>query len=208
MTDKKPSRAESARSGALALQRLLSQIITTPHAFVSDEALIGALKTQGALANLDRTVKTDDGHELKTVPTSLNTLKKYSDEALTGGFDTMNKLRVKAIEAIERHERKQTRSNKRTKEGLKQRVSDHEHELEMLRQTNFLLLRALQESMGQIRSISTQSDPLTREKWASDAISTLLAITSLGIPPFNLTDIPAQQKHTTSTVTDINDYRK
>jgi len=208
MTDKKPSRAESARAGALALQRLLSQVITTPHAFVGDEALIAALKTQGALASLDRAMNTDDGQEFKTFPTSLNTLKKYSDEALTGGFDTLNTLRVKAIEAIERHERKKTKSNKRTKEGLKQRVADHEQELDMLRQTNFLLLRALQESMGQIKSISTVSDPLTREKWASDAISTLLAITSLCIPPFNLTDMPAQQKHTSSAVTDINDYRK
>lgn len=208
MTHMKASRADQAKGGALALQRLLSQVITAPHAYVSDGALIEALKTQGTLAGLDRAWTTEDGHGWKTFPTSLNTLKKYSDEALTGGFDTLNSLRLKAIEAIEGHERKKTRSNKRTKEGLTQRVNDHEHELDMLRQTNFLLLRALQESIGQIKSISTQSDPLTREKWASDAISTLLAITSLCIPPFNLTDAPSEPKHTTSTVTNIHDYRK
>jgi len=208
MTDRKPPRSESIKTGVLALHRLLSQIITTPYAFASDEALIAALNTQGGLAQLDRAVNADGSETIKTFPTSLNTLKKYSDEVLTGGFNTLNALRVKAIEAIERHERKKTKSNKRTREGLKLRVSDHEQELEMLRQTNFLLLRALQESMGQIKSISVANDPLTREKWASDAITTLLAITSLCIPPFNLTDIPAQQKNTTSTVTDINDYRK
>lgn len=208
MTDKKPSRAESVRTGVQALQRLLSQVITTPHAFASDETLIAALNTQGGLAQLDRAVKADGIETLNTFPTSLNTLKKYSDEVLAGGFNALNALRVKAIEAIERHKRKKTKSNKRTREGLKSRVADHERELDMLRQTNFLLLRALQESMGQIKSISSTTDPLTREKWASDAIATLLAITSLGVPPFNLTDIPAQQKTTTSTVTDINDYRK
>lgn len=208
MTDKRPSRSESARAGAVALQRLLSQIITTPHVFASDGAVIAALNTQVGLANLDRAVKADGGDTLYTFPTSLNTLKKYSDEVLTGGFNTLNALRVKAIVSIERHERKKTKSNKRTRDGLKLRVADHEQELDMLRQTNFLLLRALQESMGQIKNISVANDPLTREKWASDAIATLLAITSLCIPPFNLTDIPTQQTNTTSTVTDINDYRK
>lgn len=208
MTDKKPTRSESVRTGVQALQRLLSQVITTPHAFASDETLIVALNTQGGLAQLDRVVKADGSAQLSTFPASLNTLKKYSDEVLTGGFNTLNALRVKAIEAIERHERKKTKSNKRTREGLKLRVADHEQELDMLRQTNFLLLRVLQESMGQVKNISVANDPLVREKWASDAIATLLAITSLCIPPFNLTDIPVRQKNTTATVTDINDYRK
>jgi hypothetical protein len=208
MTDKKAYGPDSARAGARALQRLLSQVITAPHAFAGDDVLLAALKTQGGLSSLDRTVVLDNGDTLNCSPSSLNTLKKYSDEVLTGGFNTLNALRLKAIEAIGRHERKKTRSNKRTREGLKLTVADHEQELDMLRQTNFLLLRALQEAMGQIKSISKQSDPLTREKWASDAISTMLAITSLGIPPFNLTDAPQQQKAPSSTVTDINEYRK
>jgi len=206
--DNKPSRADSARAGAVALQRLLSQVITTPHAFAADKPLIAALNSQAGLANLDLTVQADNGDTLNCFPTSLNTLKKYSDEVLIGGFKSLNALRAKALEAIERHDRQKTKSNKRTKEGLKLTVADHEQELDMLRQTNFLLLRALQESMGQIKSISTASDPLTREKWASDAIATLLAITSLAIPPFNLADTPQQQKHRPSTVADINDYRK
>lgn len=208
MSDMKPTRADRAREGAQALQRLLSQIITTPHAFAQDLPLIAALSSQAGLANLDREVALEDGTKLSCLPCSLNTLKKYSDEVLMGGFNTLNGLRVKATEAIERHERKKTKSNKRTREGLKQRVSDHEQELDMLRQTNFLLLRALQEAMGQIKSISSAKDPLIREKWASDAIATMLAITSLGIPPFNLTEHPQQQKSSNSSVTDINDYRK
>ncbi|WP_122429832.1 hypothetical protein [Pseudomonas viridiflava] len=207
MTDKKPTRSESVRIGVQALHHLLGQVITTPHAFMSDEELIAALNTQGGLAQLDRAVNTTGGETLNTFPTSLNTLKKYSDEVLTGGFNTLNALRVKAIEAIERHEQKKTKSNKRTREGLKLTVAEHEQELDMLRQTNFLLLRALQESMGQIKNISSSNDPLLREKWGADAIATLLAITSLCIPPFNLTELPAQQKNITSTVTDINDYR-
>ncbi len=207
MTDKKPTRSESVRIGVQALHHLLGQVITTPHSFISDEALIAALNTQGGLAQLDRAVNTAGGQTLNTFPTSLNTLKKYSDEVLTGGFNTLNALRVKAIEAIERHERKKTKSNKRTREGLKLTVAENEQELDMLRQTNFLLLRALQESMGQIKNISSANDPLLREKWGTDAIATLLAITSLCIPPFNLTELPAHQKNITSTVTDINDYR-
>lgn len=208
MTDTKTYRPDSARAGVLALQHLLGQIIKAPHAFAGDEKLLTALKTQRGLAGLNRAAVLDNGDTLNCSPCSLNTLKKYSDEVLIGGFNTLDALRSKAIEAIERHERKVSRSNKRTKEGLKLKVADHELELDMLRQTNFLLLRALQEAMGQIKSISKQSDSLTREKWASDAISTMLAITSLAIPPFNLTAVSQQTKTTSSKVTNINEHRK
>ncbi|QFG32502.1 hypothetical protein F6476_26735 [Pseudomonas umsongensis] len=201
------SRSDTARAGVLALQQLFSQIIKTPDPHIGDAGLLAALKTQGGIASLDRAVAGVGGEELHTVPTSLNTLKKYSDEILIGGFTSLNALRTKAIEAIERQERKKAKSNKRTKAGLALRVTDHERELEMLRQTNFLLLRALQESMTKIKNISKASDPLTREIWASDAIAELLAITSFGIPPFNLIEAPEKTKSSHSTVTDINEYR-
>ena len=191
MTDKL-SRSDTARAGVLALQQLFSQIIMKPDPYIGDAGLLAALKTQGGIASLDRAVAGVGGEELHTVPTSLNTLKKYSDEILIGGFTSLNALRTKAIEAIERQERKKVKSNKRTKAGLAIRVSDHERELEMLRQT---------------KNISKASDPLTREIWASDAIAELLAITSFGIPPFNLIDAPEKTKSSYSTVTDINEYR-
>lgn len=205
MTDR-PSRGDVARAGVLALERLLAQVITKPSDFVDDTELRSAFKSQAGLASLDRVVSAGGGSGINTFPTSLNTLKKYSDECLVGGFNSLNALRIKAIEAFEREERKKAKSNKRTKAGLSLKVTDVESELEMLRQTNYLLLRALQEALGQIQDIRVAKDLKTLEKWSSDAIASLLSITSLCIPPFNLTE--ATFPNATSTVTDINDYRK
>ncbi len=206
MTDR-PSRGEVARAGVLALERLLAQVITKPSDFVEDTELRSALKSQAGLASLDRIVSAGREPGINTFPTSLNTLKKYSDECLAGGFSSLNALRTKAIEAFEREERKKAKSNKRTKVGLSLKVEDVEAELEMLRQTNYLLLRALQEAIGQIQDIRVAKDLKILEKWSSDAIATLLSITSLCIPPFNLTETRLP-KTTSTTVTDINDYRK
>lgn len=206
MTDR-PSRGEVVKAGVLALERLLAQVITKPSNFAEDIELKTAIKTQAGLASLDRVVSVGGDTGVNTFPTSLNTLKKYSDECLAGGFSTLNALREKAIEALEREDRKEAKSNKRTKAGLSLKVTDVESELEMLRQTNYLLLRALQEALGQIQNIRDAQDPLLREKWSSDAIASLLAITSLCIPPFNLTETPLP-KNVSTTVTDINDYRK
>ncbi|MNF66538.1 hypothetical protein D3C76_825810 [compost metagenome] len=206
MTDR-PSRGDAAKTGVLALEQLLAQVITKPSDFVEDVELQSALKSQAGLASLDRVVSAGGEQAINTYPTSLNTLKKYSDECLVGGFNSLNALRIKAIEAFERAERKKEKSNKRTKAGLSLKVEDVESELEMLRQTNYLLLRALQEALGQIQDIRTAKDLKILEKWSSDAIATLLSITSLCIPPFNLTETP-QPKATSNTVTDINDYRK
>ncbi|MHA6232993.1 hypothetical protein [Pseudomonas fluorescens group sp. PF-69] len=203
----RPPRSEVVKTGVLALERLLAHVITKPSDFADDIELKTAIKSQASLASLDRMVSVGGEPGVNTLPTSLNTLKKYSDEYLTGGFSTLNALRVKAIEAFEREEQKKAKSNKRTKAGLNLKITNIESELEMLRQTNYLLLRALQESIGQIQNIRDVKDPLLREKWASDAIVSLLAITSLCIPPFNLTET-SPPKNASTTVTDINDYRK
>lgn len=206
MTDR-PSRGDVAKAGVLALERLLAQVITKPSDFVEDAELRGALNSQAGLASLDRVVSGGGEPASNTFPTSLNTLKKYSDECLIGGFNSLNALRMKAIEAFEREERKKAKSNKRTKSGLRLKVQDVESELEMLRQTNYLLLRGLQEALGQFRDIRDAKDLKIIEKWSSDGIASLLSITSLCIPPFNLTETPLP-KVSSNTVADINDYRK
>lgn len=206
MTDR-PSRGDVAKAGVLALERLLAQVITKPSDFVEDAELRSALNSQAGLASLERVVSAGGEPATNTFPTSLNTLKKYSDECLTGGFKRLNALRMKAIEAFEREERKKAKSNKRTKSGLSLKVQDVESELEMLRQTNYLLLRALQEALGQFRDIRDAKDLKILEKWSSDAIASLLSITSLCIPPFNLTETRLP-KVSSNTVADINDYRK
>ncbi len=201
------SRGDAARAGVLALERLLAQVITKPSDYMEDSELRSALKSQTGLASLDRQVSAGDEAGINTYPASLNTLKKYSDECLIGGFNTLNTLRLKAIEALEYSEHKITKLNKRTKSGLNLKIQTIESQLEILRQTNYILLRALQEALTQIQNIRDTKDSLLREKWSSDAIASLLAITSLGIPPFNLTET-SLPKNVPTTVTDINDYRK
>ena len=139
---------------------------------------------------------------------SLNTLKTYANENLSGGFNSLNDLRIKAGEALENADKKEKHENKRSKSGLNRKIEQLEQELEMQRQTNVILLRALSESMHQFTSIRDASDDRIRGKRTQDALQTLRAIVSMGMPPFNIIPTLSEASSRSFEVTKLDDYRK
>lgn len=202
------SRASQVTAGVKALHVLLVQIIQRPLQFAQETDLRLALKSQGSLARLVRSVASEQGEPLKTYPMSLNSLKTHADENLIGGFKALNDLRLKALAAIEFSEKRQQQANKRSKSGLTRKVEQIEHELEMQRQTNVILLRALSESMTQFTSIRDASDDKIRAKRTHDALHTIRAILSMGMPPFNHVPSYSDAHAPTVEVANISDYRK
>ncbi|MCY1311162.1 hypothetical protein D9M70_614390 [compost metagenome] len=83
-----------------------------------------------------------------------------------------------------------------------------EQELEMHRQTNVILLRALSESMHQFTSIRDASDDKIRAKRTQDALQVLRAIVSMGRPPFNLIPPFSETPAPSVEVVNIDEYRK
>jgi len=170
--------------------------------------LRSALKSQGGLANLNYSIELEAGATATTFPMSLNTLKTYANENLSGGFNSLNDLRIKADEALENADKKEKHANKRSKSGLNRKIEQLEFELEMQRQTNVILLRALTESMHQFTSIRDASDDKIRAKRTHDGLQTLRAIVSMGIPPFNIIANSSEPPLSSSEVSNLDDYRK
>ncbi|OCX20915.1 hypothetical protein BBI09_05825 [Stutzerimonas xanthomarina] len=191
-----------------AAHTLLILICKQPQRFNKDIELRSALKTQGSLASINRSFDLETGESLTILPMSLNTLKTYANENLSGGFDSLNDLRIKAIEALENSDRRENHANKRTKSGLHRKVEQLELELEMQRQTNVILLRALSESMHQFTSIRDASDDKIRGKRTQDALQTLRAIVSMGMPPFNTVTTTSEAAPPPFEVANLDDYRK
>lgn len=204
----KSSRVTETIAGIRALHSLLLLICKQPLRFNKDPELRSALKSQGGIAGLNRSVELETGVSTTTYPMSLNTLKTYANENLSGGFKSLNDLRIKAIEALDHAEKNERHTNKRSKSGLNRRVEQLEQELEMQRQTNVILLRALSESMLQFTSIRDASDDRIRDKRTQDALKTLRAIVSMGMPPFNIMPTISEAPAPSFEVANIDDYRK
>lgn len=202
------SLSPQAKLGLRALHALLVDIIKKPAQFFGDQELLGALKSQGGVAKLRRSVTVERGELLKTHPMSLNSLKTYADEYVPGGFKSLNDLRLKAIDALQVALKREERANKRTRSGLTLKVAQLEHELELLRQTNMIMTRALSESLNQFVNIRDASSDILRRKFSQDATETLRAILSMAIPPFNVLEAPRMTPTPSADITNLSDYRK
>lgn len=199
-------RRTQAINGVKALHALLVQIIRHPQQFIAEIELRETLKSQGKFAGLQRAFLLDHGEVAQTYPMSLNSLKAHADNNLVGGFKALNDLRLKTLEALEFSQKRQQRANKRTRSGLSLMVEQLEQELEMQRQTNVILLRAMSEAMTQFKSIRDASDDHLRAKRTQDALNTLRVIVSMNTPPFNL--IPVYSEVPLSVeVANLSDFR-
>ncbi|QHE95676.1 hypothetical protein LCG56_20290 [Pseudomonas cannabina pv. alisalensis] len=196
------SRIERNTLAFKTLLECLQHIHQSPEHFKDNKELIKSLKSQASTAALDLKFKLGED-EKTTTPMSLNTLKTYAEKILPTGFDGLNRLRVAALEALEYAERKEQRSNKRTKVGLSLRAQELEYKLAILQKTNMVLLQALNRALDDIKSVRDAPTNGVRALRASEAAKALSAIVSLNAPPFN--------KLTTSdqtTVVNLDEYRK
>lgn len=184
------------------LMECLQHIHQSPERFQGNKELIKSLKSQASTAALDLKFKTGED-ERTTTPMSLNTLKTYAEKILPTGFDGINRLRVAALEALEYAERREQRSNKRTKVGLSLRAQELEHKLTTLQKTNMVLLQALNRALDDIKSVRDAPNNGVRMLRASEAVKALSAITSLNAPPFNRLT-PSDE----NTVVNLDEYRK
>lgn len=201
----KPSKDQQITTGIDALKIILSNVIKHPKEHTEDVELRAALKTQGNLAKLERTVLNEQKLETRTYPMSLNSLKTYSDHKISGGYKALDDLRRKAISALEYSDKKATRANKRSKSGLSLKVEELEAEIEILRQTNLVLLSGLSEALKQFGIILGGTDSASRENRAETAANTLRAIISMNSHPFDQLTRPSPAP--SLEVTDINAFR-
>lgn len=177
-------RKQKTIDGVIALRNLLLDIAAYPSNYSENSDLISCLKDQKRTASL----KIDFFYENKpcqTLSMTLNTLKKHSNEAIDGGFELLDSLRVGAIDAINSHIEKENSPNKRTKLGLEKMVTLLEAQLQDQRRINLVLLQGLSEAIHSIKNIQQASQPELKEKMCEDSIKKLRAIVSLNAPPYD-----------------------
>ena len=167
-----------------AIREILLSIIQTPSQFSEDEDLQKSLKSQGGIAKLEYEV-TIDQKDIHKASMSLNTLKRYADDIFDQGFEGLDQLRIKALEAIQTHIDRERRPDSRSRIGLQLKVRELEDELEKHRSTNFLLLQAITSAMSSIKGVRDASDAELREKRAKEGLNRIRAIASLNPHPFD-----------------------
>ncbi|MCI8208070.1 hypothetical protein AUC61_00860 [Pseudomonas sp. S25] len=169
-----------------ARQVLLEDVLANIQKYISNEVVTAALKNQGALASLS--YKFDlSGKHYTIDSTSLNTLKKKSDELLGHhGFAGLERLRGVAKDAIAAYGGSDNKPTKKTKHGLEQINSELERTVVALRRSNFRLLQGLSTAISGIKETRDGSSEDVRNKSASEAVNALLAIVSLNESPFDV----------------------
>lgn len=135
----------------VALRDLLREIVKDTTLFASDETLMKALKSQGAMSKLTIV-------ERQIYGSSLNTLKRITPQILEGGFETLDRLRVAALDSINTHNAKAQRSNKVTKVGLAQRVKELENEVQQALQDLWHVTMAFQKALAWGRNYAKEAN--------------------------------------------------
>ena len=133
-----------------ALQNYLKEIINDPTAFADDVKIFKDLKSQGALSKVtieDRLI----------YGSSINTQKRIAANVLDGGFESLDRLRIAALDAICNVKLKSKKSKKTTKVGLGQRVKELEHELQQALQDIWHLTMVASKAMAQGRHYAKEA---------------------------------------------------
>lgn len=171
-------RVEINTASVIALKDLLLEIPKHPDEYLKDLYLLSSLKSQGAIAKYS--------NENKDIfATSINTVKRISNDCIEGGYEKLDSYRINALEAISRHIAKSEKSNKTTRIGLLKRVDELEMENLRLKEVNFSLLDALSLAVTEIKSVSTIKAESYRKARTDKAVQSLASLVSSNISPFN-----------------------
>lgn len=132
---------EANNRSVLARVAYLDAIIQSPAGYSSDKQLLAALKSQAGLAKLMV-------GEVNIFPMALNTLKSRANDIVAGGFGTVDRFRLLAVQAIETSIKAKSASNSITKRHLKQQLKDQEKAIAQLWDEIALVTGLFREAMA------------------------------------------------------------
>ena len=138
---------ENNQSTILATEALLQEIIKSPDEFKNNDGLVKALKSQGGLAKYE-----DAGRHIGAV--AINTVKSLSELLLDDGFDSFDKLRINARDAIEKALKGKIK--KSNAENARQKLASTEETLAITQQSNFLLNTVIKEMRAHLKAMALQ----------------------------------------------------
>jgi hypothetical protein len=144
-----------------ATKTLLLAIIDEPHDFKTNDTIIEALKSQGALAKYE-----DQARDI--VACSLNTQKTVAERLFEEGYDNLDALRKNASAAISAAIEIKKRSNKTTHEGKNKRIAELEGDIALLEQQNLMLTALVQTLKGKLANYAENGRQQLQANWQQD----------------------------------------
>lgn len=144
-------RVERNTQSVIALFELLREVIDNPSAFLQQQSLVMALRSQGALARYEDKTKS-------IYASSINTVKRIADDAAGGGFDALDRLRKGACESLKKEAFKEISSKKGSKAELLLRVEELKTVNQTLRQDLLLLTLAFEKALRQGLGYARRAD--------------------------------------------------
>ncbi len=132
------------------LKKLLIEVIKTPEDYFDNTSLLEALISQGKLSKYENA-------ELNIFATSINTMKRLSSYP-DCDFDSLDKLRVSALEKLE--SKKESIDNKTTynKKDLSVKIEELEKELNCNKASQLLLLKTINEINSTFKMVKNIND--------------------------------------------------
>ena len=138
---------ENNQRTILATEALLLEVIKSPDEFKDNDDLVKALKSQGGLAKFEYAER-----HIGTV--SINTAKSLSELLYDDGFDSFDRLRINARDAIEKALKGKIK--KSNEESARQKLTSTEETLAITQQSNFLLNTVIKEMRAHLKSMALQ----------------------------------------------------
>lgn len=190
MMRKAKNKSKQVADSILARIKLLERIIATPKDFLTDSTLKSALHSQASFASLSYEFGTQDSE--KITPLSITTLKAKTSTISEGfSWDGFERLRLQALESLDRAPQSEDSSTKQSKVGLQQQIIDIKLQLERQQETNIRLIQALTRAVNEIGTVSNTNKAELRSKRARDAVDAINETLGLNDFPFNRADRPA-----------------
>lgn len=134
----------------LNLYALLEEAVSKPQSFADDPLFIAALQSQGSLAKYTNSEKS-------IAPSSINTLKRISENRINGGFVALDAKRVAARTTISDYLSHSEKPKKSTNSGLRATIKQLELQLQTAHSSSWQLTKALNESLKDSRSYAASS---------------------------------------------------
>lgn len=165
----------------MMLVRFLTAIENEPGSFTDIPHLRSQLKSQGGTAkmNIDRIC---NGEQVRYQGSALNTVRAHANKNLPGGFDDLNKMRVRALDALDGFIANGQVGKSYTKAYYRDKYNETLLELDVARQTNMVLLQAVSTAMFSIGLLRDTADAGKRAVFVEDILNDMRSAISIRYP--------------------------
>lgn len=161
-------RIQKSQESIKNLHQLLIDICKHPEDF-SIEKYAEALKSQGGIAKIN-----DESRNIQA--TSINTLKRISKEIFENGFEELDRIRIMALDSLNKFIEQGEKSNKITKNGLNKRVEELEEKILKLQQAHLLSVNTIMENLKTFKNIKNNDSKDAIKYLSQEAIDRIQSL--------------------------------